>query len=120
MVCELTFSSNFCSFLVSYRKLFKALFVICVFIILTNLKTTMYFTNLNHTNTLNGIIKFNIMNPIRRSEMVTKKPHKMQTIKMLRTKPFHSEYYCSEHPMAAARMGNHLQVPKTKKFWKPN
>ena len=23
-------------------------------------------------------------------------------------------------PIAAARMGNHLQVPKTKKFWKPN
>ena len=93
-----------------------------MFIILTHLKTTMYFTNLNHTNTLNGIIKFNTTKPIRRSEKVTctKKPHKMQTIKMLRTTTLHSEYYCSEHPMAAARMGNHLQVPKTKKFWKPN
>ena len=60
------------------------MFAICVFIILTNLKTTMYFTNLNHTNTLNGIIRSNTMKPIRRSEKVTKKPHNILECKQLR------------------------------------
>ena len=60
------------------------MFAICVFIILTNLKTTMYFTNLNHTNTLNGIIRFSTMKPIRRSEKVTKKPHNILECKQLR------------------------------------
>ena len=59
------------------------MFAICVFIILTNLKTTMYFTNLNHTNTLNGITRSNTIKPIRRSEKVAKKPHNILEYKQL-------------------------------------
>ena len=60
------------------------MFAIFVFIILTNLKTTMYFTNLNHTNTLNGIIRSNTIKPIRQSEKDTKKPHNILECKQLR------------------------------------
>ena len=60
------------------------MFAICVFIILTKLKTTMYFTNWDHTISQNGIIRFNTMKPIRRSKKVTKKPHNILECKQLR------------------------------------